>query len=186
MIVNTNVLWELYHRVRWKDISIVSVFERDSDFFNIQQGNLGLSKSIKIGIPTKGCYVYHKSLIFLVQCRCRKLFFIKNLYFLGCRQCLGSTINFPDKLLLYKIYVCIAENEEKHPQDYFNSGVGHQKGLLEELNFSQLVLDWKACYNHLKDIQIRSINFLGSYISLPYAKSEFFGVYKVHCIDFAT
>ena len=84
--------------------------------------------------------MHHKILIFFVQYRGRKLFLTNNLYPSDDRQHLGGAINFSNKLPLCKLYVCIAESEEKHPQDHFHSGVGHQKDLLEESHLSQLVL----------------------------------------------
>ena len=96
---------------------------------------------MNIGIYTKGCHVHHKSLVFLIQSRGRKLLLINDLYPSGRRQRLGGAIGSLNELPLCKPYVCIAESEERHPQDHFHSGVGHQKGLLEESNLSQLVLE---------------------------------------------
>ena len=80
--------------------------------------------------------MYHKSLVFLVQSHGRKLFLINDLYLSDCKQCLGGAIDSPNKFLLCKPYVCIAESEKKHLQNYFYSSVGHQKDFLEESNFS--------------------------------------------------
>ena len=41
-----------------------------------------------------------------------------------------------------------AKGKEKHIQEHLRSGVGYQKGLLEESNLSQLVLERKARYGH--------------------------------------
>ena len=111
--------------------------------------------------------MHHKSLIFLIQSRCRKLLLIDDLYPPGRGQRLCGAISPLDKLPRCKPYVCTAESRERHPQDHFHSGVGHQKGLLEEPNLSQLVLEQKACYDHPEGIQARSVDLLNSDISLP-------------------
>ena len=54
----------------------------------------------------------------------------------GRGQGLCIYISLPDKLPLCKPYVFTAEGEERHPQDYLHSAVGHQKSLLEESNLS--------------------------------------------------
>ena len=129
--------------------------------------------------------MHHESLVFLVQCRNRKLLFTNDLYPSGRRQRFGGAISSLDKLLLCKLYVYIVESEEKHPQDYFHSGVGHQKDLLEELNISQLVLKWEAYYDYSKDIQMRFVDFLGSHVSLPNAEFDFLGVCRIYYVNFA-
>ena len=48
-----------------------------------------------------------------------------------------SRVSPPNKHLC-KPYVCTAEGEERHPQDHLHSGVGHQKGLLENRTFPGL------------------------------------------------
>lgn len=80
--------------------------------------------------------MYHKNLVFFVQCHSRKFFFTKDLYPLEYKKPFNDAINFLDELLLCKLYICIIENEEKHSQDHFYSGVAHEKSLLEESNFS--------------------------------------------------
>ena len=55
---------------------------------------------------------------------------------------------------LCKPYV---EDEERRLQDH----------LLEESNLSQLVLERKACCDHAKGIQVRSIDLLSSDVCFP-------------------
>ena len=72
-----------------------------------------------------------------------QIFCTEEFHPLGCLQpCKSSRQAF------CRPYVCIAEGEERHLQYYLRSGVGHQKGLLEDSNLSQFVLEQKTCRGH--------------------------------------
>ena len=43
-----------------------------------------------------------------------------------------------------KPYVCTAEDEKRHPQDNFHSGVGHQKSFLKNRTFLDLFWSEKS------------------------------------------
>ena len=129
--------------------------------------------------------MHHKSLVVLIQCRNCKLLLINDPCPLVCGYYLSNIISSPDKLSFCKPYICIAKIEEKHPQNHFYLSVGYQTSLLEESNFSQLVIERKTCYNHAKDFQIRSVNFLSSNISPLDAEAEFLSIGGIYYIDFA-
>ena len=90
-------------------------------------------------------WMTHTSQSFIIgpQGHSHKFLWIKEFHPLGFLQpCKFS------RRVFCKPYGCLAEGEEKHPRDHLCSGVGHQKGLLEESNLSQFVLERKSYHAH--------------------------------------
>ena len=110
-------------------------------------------------------------------------FWIEDFYLFGC---LHPWTLFKQALCKPYVYTADGEKRASPGPDHLCSGVGYQKGLLEALNLSQLVLERKTYYDYPKGIQVRPVNLLSSNVSLPDAVAEFLSISRVHCMDFAT
>ena len=82
----------------------------------------------------------------------------------GSRKGLFGDISSLPEVPNWKIDVCIAQGEERHPKDYFRTDISYQEGLFKESYSICLVHHWEGCDYHFMGIQHAAVDFLGSNI----------------------
>ena len=75
----------------------------------------------------------------------------------------GGVSSLP-KLPTWKINVCTAQSEEKHPKDYFQANISHQEGFLKESYLIYLIYHYEGCDYYSIGVQRDAVNFLYSNI----------------------
>lgn len=119
IIVNPRMLWKLCYQLWEENICKGGIFWGDDfgSLINFPWGYLCPARKIDF---TKNCerhYVYHKRLIFRITSCSYTLYISNKLHWINGRKSLSSSIQPLFKLLIIKIGLDIAQNEEDYSKN---------------------------------------------------------------------